>query len=233
VSDPAIQSLIREVLAEELAKLKPSGPAEGAGARQETVAIASSADLQAFAASVAERAADPALAAVNGDDALPDVAIGRLPASDADELRQMVAKILAYEREPQPQDAPIVLVTDDADNAGDFRANAREIVNELLDGRPEHQQKDHVPEDVHEPAVEKGGTDQLVNMEIQTPHRPPVHKLFRSIGVSTAQQQHQHKDAHIQGDQHMRHDGVAFVGWVCAQRDQHRAMVRPTKRGCL
>jgi len=69
VSDPAIQSLIREVLAEELAKLKPSGPAEGAGARQETVAIASSADLQAFAASVAERAADPAFRA--------DVAAGR------------------------------------------------------------------------------------------------------------------------------------------------------------
>lgn len=43
-------------------------------------------------------ASDPGYAAVNGDDLLPDFAIGRLPAATVDELRVMVEKILAYTR---------------------------------------------------------------------------------------------------------------------------------------
>ncbi len=40
---------------------------------------------------------DAAYGAVNGADPLPDVAIGRLPAANLEELRVMVSKLLAYE----------------------------------------------------------------------------------------------------------------------------------------
>ena len=39
----------------------------------------------------------PPIPAVNGEDLLPDIAIGRLPAATVDEVRTMVDKILAYE----------------------------------------------------------------------------------------------------------------------------------------
>lgn len=39
----------------------------------------------------------PSYATVNGDDILPDFAIGRLPAASFDEARVMVHKIVSYE----------------------------------------------------------------------------------------------------------------------------------------
>ena len=80
-------------------------------------------------------ASDPTLAAVNGDDILPDLAIGRLPAADAEELRAMVAKILAFEASETLDSAPVALVTDNPDAAGDFVANAEEIAAGVLAGR--------------------------------------------------------------------------------------------------
>lgn len=77
-------------------------------------------------------ASDPSYAAVNGDDILPDLAIGRLPASDADELRVMVDKILAYETGGVGLDAPVVLVADNADGAGHFEADADELATSVL-----------------------------------------------------------------------------------------------------
>ncbi len=79
-------------------------------------------------------ASDPAYAAVNGDDLLPDVAIGRLPAKSTEELTAMVEKILAYERGELTLDAPFVLVADDADRAGDFESDAEEIASTLFAG---------------------------------------------------------------------------------------------------
>jgi hypothetical protein len=79
-------------------------------------------------------ASDPTLAMVNGDDSLPDVAIGRLPAANEAEARVMIEKILAFERgETFPK--PFVLVADNPDSAGDFSANADEIAATVLDGR--------------------------------------------------------------------------------------------------
>ena len=49
-------------------------------------------------------ASDPALAAVNGEDALPDLAIGRLPARTPQEAERMVAKLLAWEDSGQGLD---------------------------------------------------------------------------------------------------------------------------------
>jgi hypothetical protein len=80
-------------------------------------------------------ASDPAYAAVHGDDLMPDVAIGRLPASSADELRAMVAKILAFERGERSLDTPFVLVADDSDHAGNFERDADEIASTILMGR--------------------------------------------------------------------------------------------------
>ncbi len=81
-------------------------------------------------------ASDPTLAAVNGDDLLPDVAIGRLPASSTGELRIMVSKILAYERGDVGLDGLVVLAADNPDAAGDFPGDADAIAGGVLAGRP-------------------------------------------------------------------------------------------------
>jgi hypothetical protein len=75
---------------------------------------------------------DPAYASVNGDDLLPDLAIGRLPAATEDELRTMVNKVLAYERGRVELTSSIVLVTDDADLGGNFDASAAELASTVL-----------------------------------------------------------------------------------------------------
>jgi hypothetical protein len=64
---------------------------------------------------------------VNGEDALPDFAIGRLPAKNASEARAMVAKILTYEATGGFGSGATVLVADDPDGAGDFVESAEEI----------------------------------------------------------------------------------------------------------
>ncbi len=80
-------------------------------------------------------ASDPTLAMVNGDDSLPDVAIGRLPAATETEARAMVEKILAFEHGDVGFAHPLVLVADNPDEAGDFSANADEIARTVLEGR--------------------------------------------------------------------------------------------------
>jgi len=75
---------------------------------------------------------DPTYAAVNGEDLLPDLAIGRLPAASVDEVRTMVEKILAYEAGETAPEVPIVLVSDNPDRAGDFDADAEEIAETVL-----------------------------------------------------------------------------------------------------
>jgi len=69
-------------------------------------------------------ASDPAFAAVNGEDLLPDIAIGRLPARTAGEARSLVSKILAYEVGGANDTPLVVLVADNPDRAGDFRRDA-------------------------------------------------------------------------------------------------------------
>jgi hypothetical protein len=78
---------------------------------------------------------DQTLGAVNGEDTLPDVAIGRLPAANVEELQRMVDKILAYESAGERMPSPIVLVADNPDAAGNFVANAEEIVATYLQNR--------------------------------------------------------------------------------------------------
>ena len=78
---------------------------------------------------------DPAYASVNGEDLLPDLAIGRLPAGSVDEAQRLVEKILSYENGGGRLDGPAVLVADNADAAGNFERDADEIASGVLEGR--------------------------------------------------------------------------------------------------
>ncbi len=82
-------------------------------------------------------ASDPLLAAVNGEDALPDLAIGRLPAATADEVLVLVDKLVAWEDSGQGFTGPATLVADNPDAAGDFEADAQDIAASFLRGRSE------------------------------------------------------------------------------------------------
>jgi hypothetical protein len=79
-------------------------------------------------------ASDPALGAVNGDDLIPDLAIGRLSAGSLGEAEVAVQKILDFESTGQTLDGNAVLVADNPDLAGNFEANANDIAS-LLPGR--------------------------------------------------------------------------------------------------
>jgi len=80
-------------------------------------------------------ASDPAYAAVNGEDLLPDLAIGRLPAANVREVQAMVEKIVANETSPTLAPGPVVLVADNPDTAGNFESDAEEIATGLLASR--------------------------------------------------------------------------------------------------
>jgi hypothetical protein len=78
---------------------------------------------------------DPALAAVNGTDLLPDLAIGRLPAQGPHEAQTLVQKLLAWEDSGQDLGGNAVLVADNPDPAGDFEADVEDIRASFLSGR--------------------------------------------------------------------------------------------------
>ena len=77
-------------------------------------------------------ASDPLLAAVNGEDALPDLAIGRLPATTAEQAHRLVEKLLAWEASGQGLAGAAALVADNSDLAGDFEADVRDIATSYL-----------------------------------------------------------------------------------------------------
>jgi hypothetical protein len=69
-------------------------------------------------------ASDPTYAAVNGEDALPDIAIGRLSARTVEEARVLIGKVLAFEDSGFDFSGRAVLVADNADVAGEFEADS-------------------------------------------------------------------------------------------------------------
>jgi hypothetical protein len=81
-------------------------------------------------------ASDPLLGAVNGDDALPDLAIGRLPATTREQAEALVAKVLSWEETGQGLGGRAVLVADDPDQGGDFEWDVEDIRSSFLSGRP-------------------------------------------------------------------------------------------------
>ena len=78
---------------------------------------------------------DPELAAVNGDDELPDLAIGRLPATTVSQAEALVSKLIAWEDSGQGLLGQAALVADNPDLAGDFEQNVRDIAQSYLAGR--------------------------------------------------------------------------------------------------
>ncbi|MGH9391622.1 MAG: C25 family cysteine peptidase, partial [Vicinamibacteria bacterium] len=81
-------------------------------------------------------ASDPAYASVNGDDLLPDLALGRLPASSVEEVERIVRKILAYESLGAGAHTAAVLIADDSDDAGDFEGDADSLARGVLSNGP-------------------------------------------------------------------------------------------------
>ena len=78
-------------------------------------------------------ASDPSYAAVNGEDILPDLSIGRLPAATVEQVQAMVEKIVAYETGEAGLDrSAVVLVADNPDRAGNFEADADELAANVL-----------------------------------------------------------------------------------------------------
>jgi hypothetical protein len=80
-------------------------------------------------------ASDPAYAAVNGEDLLPDVAVGRLAAGTVEEARILVEKIVAFETAGRNLDGKAVLIADNADRGGSFEADVNELASTVLRGR--------------------------------------------------------------------------------------------------
>jgi hypothetical protein len=74
------------------------------------------------------------LAAVLGEDALPDLAIGRAPVGDAAEMEAFVAKTIAYELAgPRPQHGRHAFISDCApDAAGDFIGEVERFIRDML-----------------------------------------------------------------------------------------------------
>ncbi len=70
---------------------------------------------------------DNLYADVKGNDFLPDLAIGRLPVINADELRAVSAKIIAYEASGGPWTQRATLASDAEDLGGDFAAASDDV----------------------------------------------------------------------------------------------------------
>jgi hypothetical protein len=75
---------------------------------------------------------DPAYAAVNGEDLLPDLAIGRLPAASLEQAQVLLEKVLAHEAAGFGLGGPALLVADNGDLAGDFEADAERLASGVL-----------------------------------------------------------------------------------------------------
>ena len=78
---------------------------------------------------------DPTLGAVNGEDGLPDLAIGRLPATTLEEAHTLVQKVLAWEDTAQSLSGKAILVADNPDIAGDCEADIADIRQSFLGNR--------------------------------------------------------------------------------------------------
>jgi len=81
-----------------------------------------------------ETGSDNWYACVSGDDYLPDLHIGRLPAATAVEVDIMVNKVLDYAQSPPSGtwNQDVLFVADNADSAGDFAAYSEALVNSYL-----------------------------------------------------------------------------------------------------
>ncbi len=83
---------------------------------------------------IGETAADNRYVCVSGDDILPDMHLGRLPAKTAAQAEAMVTKIISYEQAALVEEdwnKRILFVADDADRGGNFPALSNYIADNL------------------------------------------------------------------------------------------------------
>jgi len=80
-------------------------------------------------------ALDPVLGAVNGEDEVPDVAVGRIPATTVEQAGSLIGKILAWEDSGQGLTGKAALVADNPDSGGDFEWDVEDIRGTLLGDR--------------------------------------------------------------------------------------------------
>ncbi len=80
-----------------------------------------------------ETAADNRYVSLVGDDALPDMMLGRISVNSSAEAAVEVNKIIAYEESPEPGNwnEQVLAVADNADGAGDFAADLRQLAEQL------------------------------------------------------------------------------------------------------
>lgn len=90
---------------------------------------------------------DVALADVEGDDGVPEFAVGRIPASTDAELVAYVEKLKAYESDSGAWMNRALFLTDNPDQGGDFPADSLLSID-LLAGRMTVQQVNHVADKV-------------------------------------------------------------------------------------
>lgn len=78
---------------------------------------------------IGETASDNRYVTVDGDDALPDMLIGRLPVNSLEEAQTVIDKIVRYETVPYPGgwNANVVFAADDADTSGNFPADSDDL----------------------------------------------------------------------------------------------------------
>jgi hypothetical protein len=83
---------------------------------------------------IGETSSDNRYVTVSGDDILPDMAIGRLPANTVSEVTAMVDKILSYEQDPAQGDwnTRLTFVADNADSGGNFPVLSDNIADNYL-----------------------------------------------------------------------------------------------------
>lgn len=83
---------------------------------------------------IGEAAADNRYVCVSGEDVLPDMHLGRLPAKTRAEASRMVNRILVYEQAPPPGDwrRTVLFVADNADNAGEFDDLSDDIADHFV-----------------------------------------------------------------------------------------------------
>ena len=79
-------------------------------------------------------ASDSRFACVDGDDRLPEMAVGRLPVTDEAELAALIEKIIAYESSSGDWAARVLMVADDADSGGAFPADSDAVASQVPQG---------------------------------------------------------------------------------------------------
>jgi hypothetical protein len=75
------------------------------------------------------------LGAVNGEDEVPDLAVGRIPATTVEQAEALVGKLLAWEGSGQGLEGKALLVADNPDVAGDFEWDVEDIRASFLGDR--------------------------------------------------------------------------------------------------